>query len=95
MEDIITRTRIGKTWTKNPMDSRNTQQISREDNKPERTVLKCHKCGSISHLANTCTKKVKINEIQVIEEVQYTEEKKESDHDFPISEDTPVEDLPI
>ncbi|MBW0486598.1 hypothetical protein O181_026313 [Austropuccinia psidii MF-1] len=35
MEDIIARTRIGKTWTKNPMESRVTQRISREDKKPE------------------------------------------------------------
>ncbi|MBW0468019.1 hypothetical protein O181_007734 [Austropuccinia psidii MF-1] len=57
MEDMITRTRIGKTWTKNPMESRMTQRISREDKKRERTVFMRHKCGSISHLANTCTKK--------------------------------------
>ncbi|MBW0474510.1 hypothetical protein O181_014225 [Austropuccinia psidii MF-1] len=72
-----------------------TQKISREDKKPERPVLKCHKCGSTSNLANTCTKKVKINEIKFIEQVQYTEEKEQSDHDSAISEDTPVEDFPI
>ncbi|MBW0564533.1 hypothetical protein O181_104248 [Austropuccinia psidii MF-1] len=59
MEDIITRTRICKTWTKNPMESRMTQRISREDKKPERKVLKCHKCGSTSNLANDCTKRLK------------------------------------
>ncbi|MBW0551971.1 hypothetical protein O181_091686 [Austropuccinia psidii MF-1] len=68
MKDNITRTRIGKTWTKNPMESRMTQNISREDKRPERPVLKCHKCGSTSHLANTCAKKPKINEVQVIEQ---------------------------
>ncbi|MBW0573262.1 hypothetical protein O181_112977 [Austropuccinia psidii MF-1] len=57
MEDIITRTRIGKTWNKNPMESRMTQRISREDKKPEIPVLKCHKCRSTPNLANTCTKK--------------------------------------
>ncbi|MBW0487049.1 hypothetical protein O181_026764 [Austropuccinia psidii MF-1] len=77
------------------MESRINQRISREDKKPERTVLNCHKCGSKPHLANTCTKKVKINEIKVIEEVQYSEEKEESDHDSEISEDTQVEDFPI
>ncbi|MBW0565097.1 hypothetical protein O181_104812 [Austropuccinia psidii MF-1] len=46
MENIITRTRTGKAWTKNPMESRMTQRISRDDKKPERPVLKCHKCGS-------------------------------------------------
>ncbi|MBW0550181.1 hypothetical protein O181_089896 [Austropuccinia psidii MF-1] len=72
-----------------------TQSISREEKKPGRPVLKCHKCGSTSHLANTCTKKLTINEIHVIEEVQYTEEKEESDHDSAISEDTPGESFPI
>ncbi|MBW0503923.1 hypothetical protein O181_043638 [Austropuccinia psidii MF-1] len=75
MEDIITRTRIGKTWTMNPMESRMTQRISREHKKPERPVLKCHIFGSTSHLANTCTKNVKINEMQVIEVVQCTKKK--------------------
>ncbi|MBW0528498.1 hypothetical protein O181_068213 [Austropuccinia psidii MF-1] len=95
MEDIITRTRIGKTWIKNPIESKMVSNIPREDRRLEKPVLKCHKCGSTSHLANTFTKKTKINEVQVIEEVQCTEEKKESDQYCAISEDTPVEDYPI
>ena len=59
MEDIITRTRIGKTWTRIPMESKMIPKIPREDKRPERPVLKCHKCGSTSHLANTCTKRQK------------------------------------
>ncbi|MBW0532171.1 hypothetical protein O181_071886 [Austropuccinia psidii MF-1] len=69
--------------------------ISREDKRPERPVLKCHKCGSTSNFANTCTKKTKINEVQVIEEVQCTEEKEEYDLDSAVSEDTPLEDYPF
>ncbi|MBW0531477.1 hypothetical protein O181_071192 [Austropuccinia psidii MF-1] len=61
MEDIITRTRFGKTWTRVPMES----------------------------------EMKKINEVQVIEEVQCTEEKEESDLDSAVSEDKPVEDYPI
>ncbi|MBW0541863.1 hypothetical protein O181_081578 [Austropuccinia psidii MF-1] len=95
MEDIITRTRIGKTWIKTPIESKIVSKIPREDRRPERPVLKCHKCGRTSHLANTCTKKTKINEIEVIEEVQCTEEKEEYDQDSAVSEDTPVEDYPI
>ncbi|MBW0576917.1 hypothetical protein O181_116632 [Austropuccinia psidii MF-1] len=95
MEDIITRTRIGKTWTRVPMESKMVSKTSKEDKRPERPVSKCHKYGSTSHLANTCTKKAKINEAQVIEEVQFTEEKEESDLDSAVSEDTPVEDYPI
>ncbi|MBW0570690.1 hypothetical protein O181_110405 [Austropuccinia psidii MF-1] len=95
MEDIITRTRIGKTWTKIPMESKMVPKTSREDKRPEIPVLKCHKCGRTSHLAKTCTKKTKKNEVQVIEEVQCMEEKEESDLDSAVSGDTPVEDYPI
>ncbi|MBW0550354.1 hypothetical protein O181_090069 [Austropuccinia psidii MF-1] len=73
MEDIITRTIIGKTWTKIPMESKMIPKTSRKDRRPEKPVLKCHKCGCTSNLANTCTKKTKINEDQLIEEVQCTE----------------------
>ncbi|MBW0522691.1 hypothetical protein O181_062406 [Austropuccinia psidii MF-1] len=62
MEDIITRIRIGQAWTTNPIESIMIPKISKEDKRPERPVLKFHKCGSTSHLANTCTKKAKINE---------------------------------
>ncbi|MBW0590356.1 hypothetical protein O181_130071 [Austropuccinia psidii MF-1] len=70
-------------------------KISREDRRPERPVLKFHKFLSTSNLANTCTKKTKINEAQVIEEAQYTEEKEEYYLDSEVSEDTPVEDYTI
>ncbi|MBW0567731.1 hypothetical protein O181_107446 [Austropuccinia psidii MF-1] len=48
-----------------------------------------------TRIANTCTKKTKINQVQVIEEVHCTEEKEESEQDSEISKDTPVEDNPI
>ncbi|MBW0530087.1 hypothetical protein O181_069802 [Austropuccinia psidii MF-1] len=89
MADIITRTRIGKTWTRVPMESKMVPKTSREDKRLERPVLKCHKCGSTSHFSNTCTKKANINEAQC------TEETEESDLDSAVSEDTPVEDYPI
>ncbi|MBW0514663.1 hypothetical protein O181_054378 [Austropuccinia psidii MF-1] len=95
MEDIITRTRIGKTWTRVPMESKMISKTSREDKRPEIPVLKWHKFGITSHLANTCTKKTKINEAQVIAEVHCNEEKEESDIDSAVSEATPVEDYPI
>ncbi|MBW0525446.1 hypothetical protein O181_065161 [Austropuccinia psidii MF-1] len=77
------------------MESKMVSKTSREDKRPERPVLKCHKCGSTSHLANTFTKKTKINEVQVIKQAQCTEEKEESDLDSAVSEDTPVQDYPI
>ncbi|MBW0584164.1 hypothetical protein O181_123879 [Austropuccinia psidii MF-1] len=95
MEDIIIRTRIVKTWTRVLMESKMVSKNSRENKRPERLFLKCHKCGSTSNLDNTCTKKTKINEVQVIEEVQCTEEKEESDLGSAVSEDTPVEEYPI
>ncbi|MBW0566498.1 hypothetical protein O181_106213 [Austropuccinia psidii MF-1] len=61
MKDIITRPRIGKNWTKISMESKMAPKISIEDRRHKRPVLKCHKCGSTSNLANTCTKKTKIN----------------------------------
>ncbi|MBW0556692.1 hypothetical protein O181_096407 [Austropuccinia psidii MF-1] len=77
------------------MESKMVSKTSREDKRPEIPVLKCHKCGSTSHLSNTCTKNTKINEFKVIEEIQCTEEKEESDLDYTVSEDTPVEEYPI
>ncbi|MBW0535652.1 hypothetical protein O181_075367 [Austropuccinia psidii MF-1] len=77
------------------MEPKMVSNIPTEERRPEISVLKCHKCGSTSHLANTCTKKTKINEVQVIEEVQCTEGKEESDQDSACSEDTPMEDYPI
>ncbi|MBW0556341.1 hypothetical protein O181_096056 [Austropuccinia psidii MF-1] len=59
MEDIITRTRSGETWTEIPMESKMVPKISREARRPERPVLKRNKLGSTSYLANTCTKKDK------------------------------------
>ncbi|MBW0496649.1 hypothetical protein O181_036364 [Austropuccinia psidii MF-1] len=77
------------------MESKIVPKISRKDKRPEIPVLKCNKCGSTSHLANTCTKKTKINGVQVIEEVQCAEEKEESNQGSAILGDTPVEDYPI
>ncbi|MBW0556829.1 hypothetical protein O181_096544 [Austropuccinia psidii MF-1] len=44
MEDIITRTRTGKPWTGFPMESKIVSKPSKQDKRPERPVLKCHKC---------------------------------------------------
>ncbi|MBW0506371.1 hypothetical protein O181_046086 [Austropuccinia psidii MF-1] len=91
MEDIITRTRIVKASTRNPIESRMVSKTSIIDRRPERPVLKCHKCGRTSHLANTSIKKTKINEFKFIEEVQCAEETEESDQYSSISEDTKEE----
>ncbi|MBW0504718.1 hypothetical protein O181_044433 [Austropuccinia psidii MF-1] len=67
-------------------------KVPRGDKRP---VLNCHKCGSTSHFANTFTKNTKINEVQVIEEVQCAKENEESDQDSEVSEETPVGDYYI
>ncbi|MBW0538609.1 hypothetical protein O181_078324, partial [Austropuccinia psidii MF-1] len=77
------------------MESKMVPKISREDRRPEKPVFKSHKCGCTSQLANTCTKITNINEVQVIEEVQCTEEKEESDQYSAVSQDTPAEDYLI
>ncbi|MBW0515228.1 hypothetical protein O181_054943 [Austropuccinia psidii MF-1] len=66
---IITRPRISKNWTRNPMESKIVLNTSEEERRPERSVLKLHKCVSTSQTENTRRKKTKINEAQVIEEV--------------------------
>ncbi|MBW0484270.1 hypothetical protein O181_023985 [Austropuccinia psidii MF-1] len=77
------------------MESKIAPKTSREDRRPERPVLKCHKCGRTSHLAKHCTKKTKRNEVQVIEEVQCAEEKEDCDQYSKISEEIPAEVSPI
>ncbi|MBW0508120.1 hypothetical protein O181_047835 [Austropuccinia psidii MF-1] len=74
MEDITTRIKIGRNWSKSPIDNKtNGKPISNPNQPQDRLPLKCHKCGSTSHLANTCPKKTRINEINV-EKVEDTKE---------------------
>ncbi|MBW0565671.1 hypothetical protein O181_105386 [Austropuccinia psidii MF-1] len=66
MEDITTRTKIGRNRYKFPIDNKTSLKPISKSNKPqERLPLKCHKCGSTPHLANTCPKKTRINEIEI------------------------------
>ncbi|MBW0564494.1 hypothetical protein O181_104209 [Austropuccinia psidii MF-1] len=92
MEDIITRKRICNIWIRKSIETKINPKISRQDKKP---VLKCHKCGRTSHLANTFIKKTKINEVKVIENFLCSEAKEESDQDYAVCENIPVEDYCI
>ncbi|MBW0546580.1 hypothetical protein O181_086295 [Austropuccinia psidii MF-1] len=66
MEEITTRKNIGRNWYKPPMDNKINGKPIPKPNKPhEKAPLKCHKCGITSHLANTCPKKTRINEIEI------------------------------
>ncbi|MBW0560268.1 hypothetical protein O181_099983 [Austropuccinia psidii MF-1] len=61
MEDITTRTKIGINWYKPQIDNRTSgKTISKPNKTHDKTPLKCHKCGSTSHLANTCPTKTRI-----------------------------------
>ncbi|MBW0589257.1 hypothetical protein O181_128972 [Austropuccinia psidii MF-1] len=84
LEDIVTRTKIGRTWKKLDIKSPNKPLITRKikrrfqaqytNNNEQR---KCHKCGGIGHLANNCLKKAKIDEI--VETENHNDKEEESD----------------
>ncbi|MBW0553602.1 hypothetical protein O181_093317 [Austropuccinia psidii MF-1] len=85
LEDILTRTKIGRTWKKLDIKSPNKPFIKRDKSKEafkpntskNNEQRKCHKCGSIGHLANNCLKKAKINEI--VETENHNDKEEESD----------------
>ncbi|MBW0482764.1 hypothetical protein O181_022479 [Austropuccinia psidii MF-1] len=59
MEDIKTSTKIERNWYKPPIDKKTSgKPISKPDKPHDKTPLKCCKCGSTSHLANICPKKI-------------------------------------
>ncbi|MBW0516458.1 hypothetical protein O181_056173 [Austropuccinia psidii MF-1] len=93
MKDITTRTNIGRNWYKPPMDNKTSEKPIPKPIKPhEKALLKCHKCGCTSHLADTCPKKTRINEIKIEKD-----DTKET-NDFPVhesdSEPSEEEELP-
>ncbi|MBW0592829.1 hypothetical protein O181_132544 [Austropuccinia psidii MF-1] len=78
LEEVTTRTRIGssrvnlktrlnKPWKdsvdKNPKENSNNVKYKSAD-----ITRKCHICQSTTHLANTCPKRAKINEINIEKE---------------------------
>ncbi|MBW0580547.1 hypothetical protein O181_120262 [Austropuccinia psidii MF-1] len=94
LEDIVTRTKIGRTWKKLDIKSPNKPFIKKD--KPRETFnpntfnsnekRKCHKCGGMVHLANNCLKKAKINEIVETEDHNDKEEECYSENDTEESE---------
>ncbi|MBW0582540.1 hypothetical protein O181_122255 [Austropuccinia psidii MF-1] len=85
LEDIVTRTKIGRTCKTLDIKSPNKPFIkkdkSKEAFKPNTSnnneQRKCHKCGGIGHLSNNCLKKAKINEI--VETENHNDKEEESD----------------
>ncbi|MBW0515341.1 hypothetical protein O181_055056 [Austropuccinia psidii MF-1] len=102
LEDIVTRTKIGRTWKKLDIEAPNKLFIKkdkpRETFKPNRSnsneQRKCHKCGGIGHLANNCLKKAKINEIVETEDHNDKEES-DSEKDTEKSETSESDEINI
>ncbi|MBW0542553.1 hypothetical protein O181_082268 [Austropuccinia psidii MF-1] len=93
MEDITTRTKIGRNWYKPPMDNKTSGKPIPKPNKPHyKDPLKCHECGSTSHLANTFPKETRINEIEI--EKDDTKEKNDVSVHESDSEPSEEEELP-
>ncbi|MBW0534198.1 hypothetical protein O181_073913 [Austropuccinia psidii MF-1] len=87
VEDIVTRTKIGRTWKKLDIKSPNKQFIKKDKQKEafkpntsnSNEQRKFHKCGGIGPLANNCLKKAKI--IEIVETEDHNEKEEESDSD--------------
>ncbi|MBW0529585.1 hypothetical protein O181_069300 [Austropuccinia psidii MF-1] len=84
LEDIVTRTKIGRTLKKVDIKSPNKLFINKDKpreafkpNTPKNEQRKCHKCGCIGHLANHCLQKAKMNEI--VETDDNNQKEEESD----------------
>ncbi|MBW0564169.1 hypothetical protein O181_103884 [Austropuccinia psidii MF-1] len=94
LEDIVTRTKMGRTWKKLDIKSQNKPFIktdkSKEAFKPNTSnnneQSKCHKCGGIGHLADNCLKRAKFNEIVETEDHNEKEEESNSEKDTEESE---------
>ncbi|MBW0514827.1 hypothetical protein O181_054542 [Austropuccinia psidii MF-1] len=101
LEDIVTRTKIGRNWKKLEIKSPNKPFIKkdqpRETFKPNisksNEQKKCHKCGSTGHLANNCRKKAKINEIVETEDHNDKEEESDSEKDTEESETSESDEI--
>ncbi|MBW0463367.1 hypothetical protein O181_003082 [Austropuccinia psidii MF-1] len=78
LEDIVKRTKIGRTWKKLDIKISNKQKEPFKQNNTN-GKRKCHKCGGIVHLANNFLKKEKISEIGETED--HNDKEEESDYE--------------
>ncbi|MBW0499525.1 hypothetical protein O181_039240 [Austropuccinia psidii MF-1] len=94
LEDIVTRTKIGRTCkivdiknTNEPFIKKDKPREPFKSNKPNSNEQrKCHKCGGTGYLANNCRKKGKISEIVETEYHNYKGEESYSEKDTEESE---------
>ncbi|MBW0517188.1 hypothetical protein O181_056903 [Austropuccinia psidii MF-1] len=83
LEDIVTRTKISRTWktldiripTKPFIKRNKAKEPFKTNNTNEKR--KSHKCGDIGHLANNCLKKAKMDGIV---ETEYNNDKEEESY---------------
>ncbi|MBW0544639.1 hypothetical protein O181_084354 [Austropuccinia psidii MF-1] len=87
LEDIVTKTKIARTWKKFGMKIPNQPRKPFNANRPiTDEQIKCHKCGGISHLANNLPKRQKINEIVETKDHNDKEDESDSEKDAEESE---------
>ncbi|MBW0587105.1 hypothetical protein O181_126820 [Austropuccinia psidii MF-1] len=89
LEHAIRSRCIGPCSTDNKASGK---PISKPNKTQEILPLRCHKCGSTSHLANTCPKKTRINEIEI--EKDNTKETNDVHEHESDSEPSEEEELP-
>ncbi|MBW0491084.1 hypothetical protein O181_030799 [Austropuccinia psidii MF-1] len=103
LQDIVTRTKIGRTWKKLYIKSPNTPYIRKDKprepfrpNTPNTNEQrKFYNCGGIEHLANNCLKKAKINEIVETEDHNDKEAESDSEKDTEESETSESDEIII
>ncbi|MBW0536792.1 hypothetical protein O181_076507 [Austropuccinia psidii MF-1] len=103
LEDIVTRTKAGRTWKKLDIKSPNKPFIKkdkpREPFKPNISNSneqgKCHKCGVIRHLSNNFLRKANINEIVETESHNDKEEEFDFEKDTEESENSESDEINI
>ncbi|MBW0540591.1 hypothetical protein O181_080306 [Austropuccinia psidii MF-1] len=102
LEDIVTRTKIGRTWKKVDIKSPNKPFIKKDKprepfkpNTPNNEQRKCHQCGGIGHLANNFLKKAKINWIVETDDHNDKEEESDSEKDTEESETSESDEIDI
>ncbi|MBW0546733.1 hypothetical protein O181_086448 [Austropuccinia psidii MF-1] len=101
LKDILTRTKIGRTWKKLAIESPSKPFIKKD--KPKEAFKpntsnsndqrKCHKCSGIGHLPNNCVKKVKINEFVETEDHNDEEEESDSEKETEESETSKIDEI--
>ncbi|MBW0520706.1 hypothetical protein O181_060421 [Austropuccinia psidii MF-1] len=94
LEDILKRTKIGRTWKK--LDIKCSNKLFGKKYKPREPIKpntsnnndqrKFHKCRGVGQLSNNCLKKEKFNEIVQTEDHNYKEEASDSENDTEQSE---------